>query len=64
MSDPIKVTVSDPETGEVFETRILDNDYMLLCAGDRYLDGVQSHANGTHVLTVKRHPSDQKNTPL
>ncbi len=59
MSEPIKVTVSDPETGEVFETRILNNDFMVLCAGDRYVDGVQAYSNGTQVLTVKRRPTDQ-----
>lgn len=60
MADPIKVTVSDPETGEVFESRILDNDFMVLCAGNRYLDGVQAHANGTQVLTVKRRWEDEE----
>lgn len=57
MSDPIKVTVSDPETGDIFEERIVDNDFMLLCAGDRYLDGVQAYGNGTQVLVVKRSAS-------
>lgn len=56
MSDPIKVTVSDPDTGEVFETRVLDDDFLVLCAGDRYIDGVQAYANGTQVLTIKRRP--------
>lgn len=54
MADPIKVTVSDPETGAVLEERILDNDFIVLCAGDRYLYNVQAHANGTQVVTVKR----------
>lgn len=53
MSDPIKVTVSDPASGEVLEERIVDNDFMLICAGNRYLNGVQAYGNGTQVLTVK-----------
>ena len=54
MSDGIKVTVSDPETGAVFEERVIDNDFIVLCAGNHYLAGVQVHGNGTQVITVKR----------
>lgn len=54
MSDPIKVTVTDPDTGEVLGERTLENDYVIICAGSRYLDGVQQYpAKGTTVLTVK-----------
>lgn len=53
MADPVKVTVTDPESGEVLGERILDDDYMLICAGGPYLDHTQAHGNGTHVLTVK-----------
>lgn len=60
MADPIKVTVSDPATGEVLESRILDNDFMVLCAGNRYIDSVQAHGNGTQVLTVKRRWEDEE----
>lgn len=52
--DAIKVTVSDPVTGEVLGEQIVENDYVVICAGDRYLASAQAHANGTHVLTVKR----------
>jgi len=52
--EPVKVTVSDPTTGEVFEERIVQNDFMLICAGNRYMHGVQAFANGTQVLTIKR----------
>lgn len=54
MSDPIKVTVTDPATGEVLRERLLDNDYLVLCAGTRYLAHTSVHANGTHVITIKR----------
>ncbi len=51
--EPIKVTVSDPTTGEVLSEQIVENDYVVICAGDRYLASAQAHANGTHVLTIK-----------
>lgn len=54
MSEPVRVTVSDPKTGEEFESRVVDNDFMVICAGDRYIDSVQAYGNGTQVLTVKR----------
>ncbi|MFJ4173381.1 hypothetical protein [Microbacterium sp. NPDC089696] len=57
MAEPVNVTVSDPETGEELESRIVDNDFMVICAGDRYIDGVQAYGNGTQVLTVKRRPA-------
>ena len=53
MADPIKVTVSDPESGEVLGEQVIENDYVLIVAGSCYRDGVQAHANGTHVITVK-----------
>lgn len=51
---PVKVTVSDPDSGEVLGEQIVSNDYVLVCAGSRYLASTQAHANGTHVLTIKR----------
>ena len=51
---PIKVTVTDPDTGDVLGERILANDYMVLTAGDRYLANVQASDNGTHVLTIRK----------
>lgn len=49
----IKITVTDVDTGESDEAHI-ENDYVLVCDGDRYLDHIASHANGTTVLTIKR----------
>lgn len=55
MSGAIKVTVSEPESGEVLEERVIDNDYLVIVAGDRYIEGVQAHtATGTHIVTIKR----------
>ena len=53
MSEPIKVTISDPTTGEVLAERVVDNDFVLVCAGNRYLANTTTYANGTAVLTVK-----------
>ena len=48
----VRVTATDLETGES-ESVVIDNDYVLICAEDRYQSGVQRHASGTTVLTVK-----------
>ena len=53
MSDSVKVTVTDPTTGEVLGEQVADNDYVLVCAGSARLTYTQASANGTHVLTVK-----------
>lgn len=54
MTEParIKVTVTDPETGDAEEVEICD-DYVITCAGSCYVHHVQAYANGTHVITVK-----------
>lgn len=57
MSAPVKVTVSDPETGEVLGEQVIDNDYVLICAGNRYVAHTNVHAYGTHVVTIKREVS-------
>jgi hypothetical protein len=48
---PIKVTVSDPATGAVLEEHICENDYVLICAGNRYLKSAQVMGS-THMLAV------------
>jgi hypothetical protein len=53
MAEPIKVTVSDPDTGEVLGEQVIEDDYVLICAGSARLDSTQAYALGTHVLTVK-----------
>ena len=52
MADAIKVTITDPETGEVLGEQVVDNDYVLICAGTAHLTHTQVNG-GTHVLTVK-----------
>lgn len=35
MSESIKVTITDPESGEVLGEKVLDNEYLLVTAGNR-----------------------------
>lgn len=54
MSDhakPVRVTVTDPETGDVLEDRICANDYVLVTAGNRYVKSI-SIMGRTHMLAV------------
>ena len=48
----IRVAVTDLETGEV-ESVELWNDYFVVTAGSCHISHIQTHANGTHVLTIK-----------
>ena len=48
---PVKVTVSDPETGEVLESRVIANDYVLITAGNRYVKSIQQMGR-THMIAV------------
>ena len=49
--EPIKVTVSDPETGEVLAEKLVKDDYVLIVAGRRYLKSMQVWGR-THQLNV------------
>lgn len=55
----IKVTIADPETGEVLGEKTVENDYVLVVAGNTYLAHTNAHANGTHVLTIKRDTTEE-----
>lgn len=48
----IRVTVTDEETGDT-ESVVIDDDYVVTCAGSCHVHYTQVHANGTHVLTIK-----------
>lgn len=53
MSAPIRVTCTDPETGDS-ETQEITNDYIVVCAGNHYVDGIQHYpGTGTTVITIK-----------
>lgn len=62
MSDPkhgFRVTVEDLETGDKQAMIVHAGDYMLIPFAPCYLETTQTHANGTHVITVKNHrPQD------
>lgn len=48
---PVKVTISDPETGEVFESRTMANDYCIITAGDVFVKSVNAMGR-THMIAV------------
>jgi len=54
----VKVTVTDPETGDS-ESTVIEDDYVLTCAGSCYLAHSQVYANGTHILTIKGRRKDR-----
>jgi hypothetical protein len=56
--EKVKVTVSDPDTGEVLEERVVVNDYVLLTVGNRYLKSMQIMGR-THMLAVAVHDADK-----
>lgn len=54
MSDfdkPVKITISEPDTGKVLEERICQNDYCLITAGNRYVKSLQIMGR-THMIAV------------
>lgn len=56
---PIKVTISEPDTGKVIEEKVIANDYVVITAGNRYVDGVQvmgKPGRATHIIAVKVEP--------
>lgn len=49
------VTAHDNDSGEELARSITD-DYVLICDGKCRVTGIQRHANGTHVITIKGAP--------
>lgn len=54
MGDPgIEVTVKDLLTGDT-ETKVIQDDYVIITAGSCFISGVQDYpTKGTAVLTIK-----------
>ena len=48
---PIVVRVYDAETDKLLEERRIENDYILICAGNRYVKSQQVMGK-THMLAV------------
>lgn len=48
-----RVTCTDIDTGDT-ESRVIENDYVVICDGNRYVDAVSSYPKaGTVVVTIK-----------
>ena len=48
-----RVTCTDIDTGDT-ETRVIENDYVVICDGDKYIDGFTVNTRpGTVVVTIK-----------
>jgi hypothetical protein len=59
----VKVTVSEPDSGAVLEQRIVDNDYCLVTAGNRYVKSIQvmgRPGRATHMIAVAVHPPEKR----
>lgn len=48
---PVRVVVSDPETGAVLDDKIVANDYCIITTGTRYVKSVQQMGR-THMLAI------------
>jgi len=48
---PIKVTITDPDTGDVLAEKVVIDDYVLIVSGRRYLKSMQVWGR-THQLNV------------
>lgn len=48
---PIRVTISDPETGAVLKEKTVANDYVLITAGNRYVKSIQIMGR-THMVAI------------
>lgn len=49
----VKVTVTEVDSDVVLGERVLDNDFMIITAGNRELAHVSAYGNGTQVATIK-----------
>ena len=48
-----RVTCTDLDTGDT-ETRVIEDDYAVICDGDKYIDGFTVNTRpGTVVVTIK-----------
>lgn len=47
----VLVKVCDPETGEVLEEKLLNDDYVVVCCGRRYLKSITTWGS-THQLNI------------
>lgn len=52
----VKVKVCDPETDAVLECRIVDNDFVVVCAGNRYVKSWQMWGSTFQVNIAREKP--------
>lgn len=49
-----RVTAQSVDNPAETESRVIKDDYNLICDGDCYISGIQAYPkSGTHVITVK-----------
>lgn len=53
----VKVTISDPENGNILEEKIVHNDYCLITSGNRYVKSIRIMGR-THIISVAITSSD------
>lgn len=53
MADSIKITVTDLATGQVLQEKTITNDYVVICAGNRYVKSLQVMGS-THMIAVAK----------
>ena len=57
---PLKVTVTDPATGKVLNEYTLENDFAVICAGNKYIGHAQRMGK-TVMLSIKtREPANDR----
>lgn len=54
----LRITCTDLATGESDTIEIGHGNYLVVCGADRYVSHDQAHANGTNVVTIKRHEKE------
>lgn len=57
----LRVTVTD-ENGDIEEATIPDGDYLVVCSYPCHLFSTRTHANGTHVLTIRERINHEEQT--
>jgi len=56
---PVKVTVTRMDTGAVLNEKIVNDDYMLICNGNRYVKSYQMWGK-THQLNIAYAPPSER----
>lgn len=48
---PVKVTITDADTGAVLDEKVVTNDYCIVTTGNRYVKSMQQMGR-THMLAI------------